>query len=138
MMIVTPPLDMSELAVAVWRLGPVGRKHDGFLAPTGDPYVTITSGGIKAEAEPDRNGSFSTIEAAIASFWKHLTAYLDGRKGVIYWRKVPALSEDVERHPVKVRRCRLYRIRCRVLKSEKPDLGPDADLSYPKGKEAVA
>ena len=62
------------------------------IAPNGEQYVTIMSGGTPAEGERVQ-GIFFSEDAAIADWWLWLQAYASTRKGnTLYWRVRPEVG----------------------------------------------
>lgn len=61
------------------------------LAPTGEPYVAICSGGIKPEGKPLK--SFPAKEDAINSWIDSVFDYMRGKSdATLYWRERPQID----------------------------------------------
>lgn len=110
------------------RMFQLGESTSTASAVTGEPYVTLVSGGIKPEgaAAP----SFATEDEAWEKFWKSFLAYVepfDRRehqvpKACIYLRSLPHMHEvtvDSPRPSDGVSPHVQYRVRCRLLISDK-------------------
>lgn len=67
---------------------PVGQPTSSSRSVTGEPYVTVVSGGIKEEGM-DYPLVCSSEEAAIRHFKDAINAYAADKKGAIYWRQRP-------------------------------------------------
>jgi len=68
-------------------------RRDMSRAPTGEPYVVMTSGGPKAEG--DRMPAWFATEDLAAEAWlTQMWRYSDGRGGkVLFWRERPELAQ---------------------------------------------
>jgi hypothetical protein len=62
-------------------------------APTGEPYLTVTSGGVKPEGEPAYY--YPEKKQAIATWFECFKAFcqLSGSGYNLYWRRKPFLAE---------------------------------------------
>lgn len=61
------------------------------LAPTGEPYVAVCSGGIKPEAELTPAVGL-TEESALKLLIAAWNEYADGKSGTLYWRILPEIG----------------------------------------------
>jgi len=96
----SPPMTEDEQAIYDIREMLLGKfpewNEDGVtaIAPTGEKYVTFTCGGPKEEGESAGCIALSRIDA-----WRALKAqillYMQGRNGILYWRKRPEIGESV-------------------------------------------
>lgn len=71
---------------------PVGRPTTVYKAVTGEPYVTLTDAGIRAEGELLLGGQPAQAQASDA--WKASFDSLYPVGGVLYWRHKPTLEQD--------------------------------------------
>jgi hypothetical protein len=116
----------ARLERLVGQLEPFTYPIDGDcrLAPTGQPYVTLMSAGIKPEGATT---DFSTTEKeAVDDFIEQIGDYIRRHSGTLYWRLRPRLRRcryrynydyDIDR---KEKRIKQYTVRCRLLCSCKP------------------
>lgn len=93
-------------------------------APTGEPYLTLVSGGIKPEGEPAYY--YIDREAAIKSWYEFFEALcrhaLPG--SILYWRRKPFLAEIESK----------FSVFSRLLISDKPKMQEaDYNLNNPGG-----
>jgi hypothetical protein len=66
----------------------MGNRHQ---CPTGDPYITLTIGGVKVQG--DKHKLWATdIGAAEEFFKRQFDQYAAGKNGVLYWRRHPEVS----------------------------------------------
>ena len=106
----------------------------GATAPTGEPYVSLVSGGIKAEGER-LPAYFSTPERAIVAWYDSALRYAQ-HGNVLYWRELPSL-ESQQYAPVdadgefakdtdlrKMMTITVYTVYSRLLVSDKPIIQP--------------
>ena len=100
------------------------------LAPTGEPYVTFISSGIKEEGEC-ADFHMTAVEA-VNDFWENIGNYISRQSGTIYWRLRPVLCHSQYELPWdygfdgnfnKRLRNKQYTVRCRLLCSKKPIKG---------------
>jgi hypothetical protein len=122
--------DLVELG---FTLGPQGNYYQ---APTGEPYVTVVSGGVKLEGE-----CFpclcSTPELAVKLWLEAMGEYAAPDKGkTLYWRAPPEIDEiymmpvggdGSSSHDPDTRRAltrKAYVVYSRVLVSGKPRIQP--------------
>ena len=62
--------------------------RDWSRAPTGDEYVAVTNGGIKAPGEPFP-ASHSFMKEVISAWLIEANAYADGKGTTLFWRERP-------------------------------------------------
>lgn len=105
----------SELRAWIEKDFPVGQETFGQYAVTGEPYVTLDGGGIKAEGEPPSRRAYSE-EEAVQQFCEAFNEYVSagplGTRYVVYWRRYPELVQDGSH----------FWVRARLLMSDKPPL----------------
>lgn len=82
---------------------------------TGEEYVTICSGGPKAEGES--SVGMATEQEAIDRWLAHVKAYAEGKTGAIYWRSQPDLEMYQSRKGPKE-----WRVYSRFIITDKPAL----------------
>ena len=110
---------------------------NGRLAPTGEPYITLMSFGIKQEGAC--TNFFLTDIEAVDSFFKTINWYFEFTSSqtftsipTVYWRSRPILHRKRYEYPYnysesdycsKRLRKKQYTVRCRLLCSNKPIKG---------------
>ncbi len=120
-----PPI--SKLVDYMEKRFPVGMSTDGYLSVTGDPYVVLTSGGIKLEGKAiNQDALASTEKEACRLFIREFNKFAEGKTGTLYWRNKPhsaVISSDLSGavSPFDDGVGRFY-IRARFLISNKPSL----------------
>lgn len=101
---------------------PVGPSTETFKAVTGEPYVTLCSGGAKKEG-----GSvpawYATHDLARDAYLRTVRQYGDAQgRGVLYWRTPPEMDsvtvQAVDEHQTK-EHVTLYSVYSRLLISDK-------------------
>ena len=111
-----PPLDETAFdTIARSRGLTIGPDTDRAYCATGEPVVTLTDAGVKAEGEGvTRNWECPTEDAAWAAYESQFRAYIADKWGVLYWRLRPC----AERAPGGG-----WRICSRLLVSDRPTNG---------------
>lgn len=72
---------------------PVGTPTQTNLSVTGEPYVILTSGGIKAEGGPYPTRP-NTRGEAVMQYLASVKVFAAGQTGKLYWRVPPSLHYD--------------------------------------------
>ena len=115
----------ARLERFVKQLEPFTYPIDGDcrLAPTGQPYVTIMSAGIKPEGESTE--FYLIANEAVSDFIEQVANYIRKHSGTLYWRVRPRLYQHRYRYSsedfyIKEERKKQYTVRCRLLRSCKP------------------
>lgn len=86
------------------------------LAPTGEPYVTISGSSIDREAYP--TALSATEDEAVRLLRVSINRYADGKNGTLYWRVRPETKQlDRNGRPPEHGRWTTY---CRLLISDRP------------------
>jgi hypothetical protein len=73
---------------------PDGDGRDWSRAPNGEPYSTVTNGGVKSEGERFPAWD-SSIEEAVLAWLDHAIAFSVGKGTTLYWRETPQIEEIV-------------------------------------------
>jgi len=102
-------------------------------APTGEHYVTICSGGVKAEGEFPL--AYCLDQQTAIRLWRDaIMAYAADKRGTLYWREEPMIEPDdldfnslpegmSPTHPVLFQRpFRFFIVYSRLLISDKPPI----------------
>ena len=101
---------------------PVGEPTAHRLSVTGEPYVTMTSGGVKAEGDHVAAVAF-TPEKAWQMFLSEIFRYKQPLGDyVLYWRRPPDLDSWVMGEPFDRVEVTVYSYSARLLISDKPVL----------------
>jgi hypothetical protein len=96
-------VDISELKNWVESGLEVGTSTSEHLSVTGEPYVVLASGGIKAEGMPHPQW-YASPDEAIEAFMKAFSSYKDSVPGgKLYWRNPPKLKGSSGRFTVSSR-----------------------------------
>lgn len=96
----SPPMTLDEQAAYDIRemlLGKFPEWHeDGIsaFAPTGEKYITFSCGGPRDEGEIAGCIAFSP-KAAWQALKAQILLYMQGRTGILYWRRHPEIGESV-------------------------------------------
>lgn len=102
---------------------PVGEPTDHHYAVTGEPYVTLTSGGVKLEGKNLEAVAFNA-EKAWQMFLRELTAYSIRVRllpsDTLYWRRPPDLDSWEMYEPFDKTDVTVYFYSARLLISAKP------------------
>jgi len=99
---------------------PVGEPKLGAFAANGEPYVSLTCGGIKPEGDLSPTFSSSWLKAK-EHYIKEFDKYCEGKCGTLYFRMTPrGVSREMHSH-LKYGH-RYVAICSRILVSDKPAL----------------
>jgi hypothetical protein len=121
--------DMTDYIEALVPVHP--KVGTGSLAPTGEPYISFSIGGIVEEL--DRPDLIATKEpAACRWFLDSFLKYALDKRGTLYWREKPNLTTETmvplseyTRTPLSEDAKIYYVIWARLLMSDKPVLEED-------------
>ncbi|WP_213775089.1 hypothetical protein [Bradyrhizobium sp. dw_78] len=101
-----------------------------YFCETGEPYVSLVSGGVKAEGK-DAPIFCSTEDIAVRFWLDAFNNYARDKSGVLYWRERPNLMDwDVQNvHcDIDIDRSTLYFVYSRLVISDRPaEWALDAD-----------
>lgn len=113
------------------------------VAPTGEPFVTVVTGGVKSEGEP--SPIIATSEALAVEYWlRAAMQYAAGKSGgTLYWRIRPEVVSaelvTVGIKPEDTAAQRYYKIYSRLLISSAPIRGAaSAETTSPPTTAATA
>lgn len=99
----------------------IGAPTNMYLALTGEPYVTVTTGGIKEQGGRIR-ALAADIEKAKELFLYEFDKYVNGKSGTIYWRRKPEFKEQRYWNEPQERFDVFCTITARLLVSDKPKM----------------
>lgn len=71
------------------------RIEDWSLTPTGEPFLTFCSGGVREEGEHPPCLCY-TQEGAVELWRLALMDYANRKPGILYWREMPKISNAFE------------------------------------------
>lgn len=92
-----------------------------YRCQTGNTYMVITAGGLKAEGEP-MIGWMPTKAQAIKAWLDRCKQYAQSRTGTIYWRELPTLEHREDSLGKST-----WEIYCRFAISDQPELFQTVD-----------
>ena len=70
-------------------------NRDAHIAPTGEPYIELCSGGVKNEGDDRAPCLCARKEIAVSSWRLALLDYEAKKPGILYWRVMPEMDEVV-------------------------------------------
>ena len=131
-------MTLDEARSVVDQFFLVGPKGNDRLAPTGEEYIVICSGGIKSDY--DLTPALASTEALAVELWmravREYAAQFDRTTCTLYWRIVPEMDkayflsvdedgkfefeEELRKSFTRV----TYRVYSRMLISDKPQIQP--------------
>lgn len=126
-------LTLDEAVAEVEARFKIGPKGFARLAPTGEEYVELISGGIKKEGERSLILA-DTPELAIRYWLNAVWDYAglhgpDQERKTLYWRILPEMDELLVRHPETPKEEFSYwRIYSRLLITDKPPIAAEQEV----------
>lgn len=83
-------LTLPEATEYVLATYPSKNGDPSYKCQTGEPYVSMCSGGIRPEGER-WPALYPTAEAAVKAWVQSVQDYCKGRPGAFYWREYPSM-----------------------------------------------